>query len=294
MPLINIDTDLLRTLIFVYDLGSFTRAAEKLYRTQSAISLQIKKLEELVGVQLLVRQPKTIELTPSGYTVYSYATKMLALNDSLVLATQSHPVTSRIKFGSPDDYISLCLKKISSYGSIPQFSEIEIHNELSPKLSDMVDNGDLDLALMTGITGINIMKLATLNFSWVCSPYFSNTDHNSLPLALFPIGCTIRDTATSLLCQSNIPYYVAYSSLQFSPLYAAIASSLAVGLVPSDAIPAGLVKADYLSLPSIPPVNLVIKVRESSDSSVHEFAASVAQAFALAETTNINIDELAD
>ena len=280
MALENIDMDLLRTLVVVYETRSFTKAAQKLFRSQSAISLKIKKLEVLIGQPLLFRRPKDIGLTSAGKIVYLYATEMLKLNDELIVATKDHSSDFLIRFGAPDDYVQLYLPNIAEYFSESGY-EVEIVNDLSINLAQMVDDGSLDLALVTWSPGMNALHVSTQSLSWVSSPDFIYDESYPLPLALFPKGCFIRDNAVNLLERSGINCRVAFSSIQFSPLFAAIAAGHALGVLPSNAIPPGLKCYSLHGLPALPDVEIVIKLGAGVHPEVNQFASSLAHSFAL-------------
>lgn len=276
MALVNVDTDLLRALIYVVDTGSFTQAAERLFRTQSAVSLQIKKLERLVTQQLLIRDKNRVSLTPSGHTVYRYALQMLKLNDELITTTKGRASSAVIRFGAPDDYQQLFMPSIIKEFSRSVYDvEYQIFSDLSPTLSKMVDNGELDLALITDSPGINALHITSEPLSWVCAPASTIDFANNVPLALFPEGCAIRELALNALRRGGRQWRIKFSSNQFAPLKSAILADQAVGILPSKVVPTGLSKVPECQLPKLANANIVLKISDHATEEVHQLASTI-------------------
>lgn len=280
MSMVDIDLDLLRALVFVYESGSFTKAAQLLFRSQSAISLKIKKLEELIGKKLLLRQQNSVELTDFGSTVYAHAVQMLKLNDDLLTAVGNITFDNVIRFGTPDDYLQLYLPELANT-SLTGGYEIHIVNELSINLPAMVDSGDLDLALFTDLSISDSSQVFKQSLSWVSSPNFTRNFQTPLPLALFPKGCQVRDDTISLLREANVNHQVICSSIQFAPLLSVITSGHAVGVLPSNAIPPGLQIYRSHDLPNLPDVSIRLKLAPGASYAVRTLASSIARCFEL-------------
>ncbi|MHB1199485.1 MAG: LysR substrate-binding domain-containing protein [Polaromonas sp.] len=280
MGLVNVDIDLLRTLIAVAEAKSFTQAGERLFRTQSAISLQIKRLEELIG-QRLFERGKDIRLTSSGEVVRSYAMEILKLNDGMLREVSHHSANVVLRIGTPDDYAQLILPGIiHEFASSNEKIEFQIVSDLSVNLARLVDSGEIDVALLTwarGITGINVVEE---QLSWVVAEGSAALALDQLPLALFPEGCRIRDLAIAALDGAGKRWRIAYSANQFAPLRTAIASGAAIGVLPTRAVPKGLVRvgAEY-GLPDLQTVELVIKIAPQASETVQRFAAAIASTF---------------
>lgn len=281
MALVNVDTDLLRALIYVVDTGSFTQAAERLFRTQSAVSLQIKKLEELVTQQLLIRDKKRVTLTPSGHTVYRYALQMLKLNDELITTTKGRDTSTVIRFGAPDDYQQLFMPRIiKEFTRFGYDVEYQIFSDLSPTLSKMVDNGDLDIALITDSPGVDALHITSEPLSWVCATTSKINFADVVPLALFPEGCTIRELALAALHRSGLQWRIKFSSNQFAPLKSAIIADQAIGILPTKVVPTGLIKVPESCLPTLPNANIVLKISPNAAEEIHQLASTITGFFA--------------
>ncbi|KFZ38287.1 LysR family transcriptional regulator [Shewanella mangrovi] len=187
-------TELLESLVAIAETGNLSKAAEKMCRTQSALSLQIKKLEEIVGQPLFVRDNKGVSLTEAGKTLLSYAHKMLQLNYKALNELRSGPTHEVIRLGIPTDYIT---RYISSclLDFIREFTFIElvIDTDVSGNLFKRLDRGEFDLIIATHWQP---PKDGTLlferNFRWVAAKDGKAHLGENLPVALYPENCPIR------------------------------------------------------------------------------------------------------
>lgn len=282
MSLVNVDVDLLRTLVVVADLKNFTAAGAALYRTQSAVSLQIKRLETLVGEKIFDRgSGKEIRLTKTGEIIRVYALEILKLNDALVQEIQSGTQAATLRIGMPDDYAEVLLSKVIKELALRnEVIEMQIVTELSTRLGSMIDGGQLDLAFMTRHEGVTGFKLLDEDLSWVSAVDASVVDETPLPLALFPEGCGVRRNALAALDAAGKRWHIAYCSSNFSSLKAAILEQQAVGVLPARAIPCGLVKVGKdRGLPELESSELVARVNPQASPVVIRLASHVLRAF---------------
>lgn len=282
MGLVNVDIDLLRTLIVVADLKNFTAAGEKLHRTQSAISLQIKRLEQAVGEKIFERgSGKEVHLTKTGELVLSYATEILLLNDRLIQKIQSNSQVTVLRIGMPDDYAELLLPKIiAELARHNKAIEMQIVSELSMRLGTMIDHGQLDIAFMTRHDGIGGFKLLDEGLSWVSVSDAHVANDTPLPLALFPEGCGVRHNALEALDAIGRRWHIAYCSSHFSALKAAILQRQAVGVLPTRAIPPDMVEIDQKhDLPKLKNSELVVRMNPQASTAVVRLATHLLRAF---------------
>ncbi|ACA19090.1 transcriptional regulator, LysR family [Methylobacterium sp. 4-46] len=282
MGLVNVDIDLLRTLLAVADAKNFTLAGERLLRTQSAVSLQVKRLEQVVGQRLVERgSGREIRLTEAGEMVRRYAIEILKLNDALVREVAHRPETNVLRVGTPDDYAQLILPEIiGTLSRENRHVEFHVVSDLSVNLSRMVDSGDLDLALVTWASGIQGIRLAEEPLAWVAAPHSAAASLDTLPLALFPQGCRVRDMAVEALDRIGRRWRVAFSANQFTPLRTAITHGEAIGVLPLRAVPKDLVQVGpEHGLPELPCAPLIIKIGRAADDSAHQLAGAIAYAF---------------
>ncbi len=284
MGLINIDIDLLRTFIAINETGSFTQAGERLFRTQSAISLQMKRLEQLVG-QPVCERGKEIKLTPAGEVIRHYATQILRLNDSLLRDIAQPEAPSVIRVGTPDDYAQFILPSlVSSFSRTNHNVELQVVSDLSKNLVLMADKEELDIALVTwapDILGANDVTKGfrwTEELSWVTAPEASASLREPVPLAVSPQGCHIRELGIGALNAAGRRWRVAVTSNQFGPLRAAILAGEAVGILPTRAIPPDLSRVgDESSLPPLPRAELAVKLSQHASIHAHRLVEFVAE-----------------
>ena len=146
----NLDTDLLRAFITIADEQSFTRAADLLGRTQSAVSMQIKRLEDVLQVRLFDRDGRRIRVTPEGQALMGYARRMLRLNDEAINHFLEPELSGPVRIGSPDDYASYLLPRVlGAFAQSHPGIEIDVTCDNSTDLLPLVQRGDLDLALLS-------------------------------------------------------------------------------------------------------------------------------------------------
>lgn len=279
MGLVNIDIDLLRTLIVVSDTGNFTKAGERLLRSQSAISLQVKRLEEFVGERLVDRDNE-MRLTTAGEMVRSYASDILKLNDQLVSTLETVSSNRVVKIGTPDDYAQLFLPSvIREYTKINGNIEFQVISDLSINLASMVQDGEIDLALITRTGDIKGINLTTEPLSWVAK-YGFETDNGPIPLALFPEGCEVRRLATSSLNKAGLKWSIVCSSGQLAPIAAMISTGKAIGVLPTRAVPKDFVRiGNEFGLPHLPNADLLLKLAPQADAITKDIGKTIAHGF---------------
>lgn len=282
MGLVNVDVDLLRTLLVVAELKTFTAAGERLHRTQSAISLQIKRLEQLVGERLVDRgSGKDVRLTKAGELIRSYALEILRLNDALVREVKGNDAPEVLRIGMPDDYAEVLLPKvIRELDRRNQNLELQIITDLSTRLGQRVEQGELDLAFLTRHDGIDGFKLLDEHLSWVSVEGASILESTPLPLALFPEGCGMRRNAIAALEAAGKAWQIAYCSQSFSTLKTAILERRAIGVLPTRAIPSSMIAVgDEWALPALRSSELLVSVDPRATPAVLRLASYVLQAF---------------
>ena len=189
----DLDIDLLRAFVTVADTRHFRVAAERLNRTQSAVSLQVKRLEAAIGTRLFERNRRMVRLTPAGEDLRGYAGRMLRLNDETLAAFGMPALRGRVRLGATDT--SMCfLPPIPARfaGELP-LVEMEIRCDRSWEALDALEAGDLDLALVTqpcGRAGGTLVRREPL--VWAVAKGSGADAVDPLPLALFGPGCIYR------------------------------------------------------------------------------------------------------
>jgi DNA-binding transcriptional LysR family regulator len=231
------ETDLLRTFVAIADLGNFSAAAKRVHRTPSAISLQVKKLEEQLGRALFNREGRRVSLTGDGEMLLGYARQMLRLNQDAVARFTLPAMEGVVCFGSSDDFGTRFLPHI-----LKRFSEthpqVEVNVCLGPSsvLLEEIEKGDLHIALVTGTRdGINDgvgKAIRTEKLIWIGAKGGCAHKSDVLPLSLARIGCCWRGAAVEALAEAGISHRIAYTCENVEGQQVAIAADLAVGPLP--------------------------------------------------------------
>src|SRR3954468_9423472 len=146
----NLDIDLLKTFLAIADAGNFTRAAEEVNKTQSAVSMQMKRLEELIGRPLFARDGRGSRFTLDGERLIEYARRIVQLNDETVFPFTKPELTGTIRFGTPDDYADRFLPEIlARFSRTHPLVTVDVECHLSSLLFEKTRKGEIDLALVT-------------------------------------------------------------------------------------------------------------------------------------------------
>jgi len=237
----ELQVDWLKCFVTVVDAGSLSSAAPQLHRSQSAVSMQLKKLEAALGRQVLLRGPRQHQLTPDGQLLLGYARRILDLHAETQAAFRGEELTGRVRLGVPDDYaaayLTPALKRFAPrHGTV----EIELDCEQSTSLIPRVECGDLDLALISR----DHARRGTLLFSepmvWVGSPQFEVWRRDPLPIAVYETASLARASAVQSLGLQGRRYRVVYNSSSLAGQIAAVESGLAVAALTRCSAPAHL------------------------------------------------------
>jgi len=258
--LVNVNIDLLRTFVTVVEVRNFTRAAEMLFRTQSTISLQIKRLESLAQAELLHRDSRTVELTGAGQVVYDYARKILTLHDEMrALVGKDARPKQVIRIGIPDDYAHTLLAEVlETFHGLSRKVELAITSDISQVLRVMIREGELDLAVITSEDESDTaLELRSEKLRWVCGRDRTIALRDPLPLALFNDGCVFRERALRALNATKRRWEIAHSSNSFNAVKAAIHSGGAISVLAEASISPDLLVLDpETELPDLGTVTL--------------------------------------
>lgn len=232
MPYQNLQIDWLKCFVAVVDAGSLSAAAQDVHRSQSAVSMQLKKLEAAVGCQLLVRGPRKNQLTPDGQKLLGYARRMLDLHAETQAAFHGTELTGHIRLGVPDDYaakyLTPALKRFAPHhGGV----EIELYCEQSTALIPRVENGDLDLALVSREHPRHGTLLFYEPMVWVGSSEFRVWRRDPLPIAVYENTSLAKRSAINSLSLQGRRYRVVYNSSSLAGQIAAVESGLAIAVL---------------------------------------------------------------
>ena len=241
MTLPMLDPDLLRAFLAVADHRSFTRAANRLNRTQSAVSMQIRRLEMRVGAELFRRNTTTVELTLAGESLVTYARRILALNAEAVGKLREHRLEGRVRLGVMDDYGSHVLPAVlARFLALYPRIHVEMETGLTgPMLSRIGESYELVIAMH----GEGCESGQLLRFErpvWAGSAEHRAWLLDPLPVALYPPGCLFRKWAIEALDAAERPWRLAFVSHNLATVEAIATQGLAVTVVKSSFLPRSL------------------------------------------------------
>ncbi|SDT30950.1 LysR family transcriptional regulator [Pseudomonas oryzae] len=241
MTLQDLQIDWLKCFVAVVDAGSLSGAAPEVHRSQSAVSMQLKKLEAALDCQLLVRGPRQHQLTAQGQLLLGYARRMLDLHAETQAAFHGQELSGRIRLGVPDDYAARYLTPaLKRFAPLHGAVEIELNCEQSTALIPRVERGDLDLALVSRDHPRHGTLLFHEPMVWVGSAQFEVWRRDPLPIAVYESTSLARRSAINSLALQGRRYKVVYNSSSLAGQIAAVESGLAVAVLTQCSAPAQL------------------------------------------------------
>lgn len=266
-----LDIDQLRTFVAIAELGSFTRAAEAVSKTQSAVSMQMRRLEERVGQQLFTRDGRQSRLTEDGHRLQDYARRMIKLNDETLCAFAEPALIGRVQLGLPDDYAERLLPQmLAGFARINPSIEVVVECIGSLAVAEKVRRDELDLGLVTSCEDLNgfgdIIRRERL--LWVGPEDRCVHDGEVLRLALGHTSCAWRGQAINALTEVGRETCVAYTSGSSAALLSAVSAGLAITVVPESAVRPGLRVLE--NLPPLPPVDIALLRSARAHEPIHD------------------------
>ena len=233
-----LESDVLRTFVAIAESGSFTHAAGQIYRSTSAVSMQIKRLEETLGHSLFVREARQVRLTPAGETLLGYARRLLRLNEEAVAQFRQPTLQGRVRFGTPADVGTRIMPGLLAlFARSHPGVEVDVSVARSIDMIERIDAGELDLALVTiGNLGQDDSRGEPVHSEplvWAGRSGGIAALRSPLPLALASPDCAWRRQALDALDRIGRHYRVAYSSEQTSGQEAAMIADLAIAPYPA-------------------------------------------------------------
>jgi DNA-binding transcriptional LysR family regulator len=283
MPLI--DLDLYRTFVVIAEMSSFSKASELIGRTPSAVSMQIKKLETILGVSVFVREGRSVRLSTEGEALLGYARRILMLNEEAVSLFVSPEVEGEVRFGAPSDFGTRLLPNIlSRFARSHPGVNVDVHLDGSPMLDEKVKKGDLDLVLFTARPGTGLARGGEIVFTeplvWVGLEGGIAYERDPLPLAVSTPGCPWRRAARVALDDAQKPYRISYTSFHSAGQEAALLADLAVAPFPASVVEPPLQALDARhGLPEIGDYHIVMRERAKAGKATHAFAKHVEECF---------------
>jgi len=229
----GLNSDLLQTFLAIAEAGSVTGGATRIHRSQSAASLQIKRLEEIIGQTVFERNGRGVTLTESGERLLPVARDVTKRLNAVMREFSNQGLRGRLRFGIPDDQSKERISRIvGAFARTHSGVELEVVCALSSGFPKAIGSGSLDIAIYEvehAPEGVEIIR-AERTF-WMTSRFHDLLSHDPVPVALFDRDCWWRDAAMATLQASNRPFRIAYSSQSVAGVAAAIEAGIAIGLL---------------------------------------------------------------
>lgn len=292
----SLPTQLLETFVAVAETGSFTRGGGLVCRTQSAVSMQMRRLEDLLGCALFERQGRRIRLSERGRVFLGHARELLRLEREALAALKGPEPSGLVRLGAPEDYSATRLP-----GILADFARqypkvlVEVHCSSSIRFAKQLREGTLDLALAVGPPDrppARVQaKLAVWEpVEWTAAPDFTPREDEALPLALFDDGCVFRRWSLEALDAIGRPWRLCFVSSSLSGVLAAVRAGLAVAPVGRSYVPADLRTLGVeQGMPPLPVAAVWLCRNPKAGSEAVEYLAScILDAFRIGGRTNVS------
>ena len=286
----GIDPDLLRSFVLIAEGGSFTRAANAVGRTQSAVSMQIRRLEETLGQPLLLRGPRGVETTPHGAWLLERARRLLAMHDEIFATFRTPAVAGTVRLGTPDDYALRWLPGIlARFAEVHPAVEVVVTCAPSNELVERLNRDEIDLTLLSGgnePAGAAGETLWQAGLRWIGSSAHATHRRSPLPLATAQPRCVWHRAAVRALDGAGIAWRVAYTSTSQTGTLAPALAGLAVTIGLPGPLPQGL---RFLGiedgLPPLPDITIILLRGQTNGPVVETLAQAIRGGFAEATVT---------
>lgn len=275
----SFDSLTLECFLAVTETGSFTRAAERVSRTQSAVSQQINKLESIIGKPVFYRG-KNLSLTPEGSILLGYSKKIVKLNRDALDRFKSPELQGEVRFGLPEDFASVFLSEVlAEYAALHPRIMLHIECDLTLNLFERFKNKDFDLVLLKMskpedfTNGIDVWSE---QLEWVGNQYlFDINNDDPVPLVLSPEPCVYHTRAINYLEDINKPWRIVFSSHSYAGRVAAVKAGMGLTVLPRNMIPEDL---DIIKINSkkLSDTHISLLKHDNNDVTINSFEKFVA------------------
>ncbi|TMV89965.1 LysR family transcriptional regulator [Thioclava sp. BHET1] len=279
----NLDMDALRSFMIGIEAGSFAQAADRLGRSTSAISAQLKKLEDQTGTALVRRSGRGLALTDGGEALLSYARRILSLNDEAVSAVQCPNLEGWVRLGVQEDFGETLLSHVlGRFARAHPKVRIEGRIGRNVELKEKIASGQLDLALAWDDgTATDAERIASLPLCWLGpaeeDPLWHASGGEPLPLAVLEAPCLLRTLACTHLDRAGIAWRIAFVSPSLAGLWAATSAGLGVALRTPFGCPSGVqvLETGQHNLPRLPSLGLSLLGSGTPDNEISAHLATI-------------------
>lgn len=261
----NLDMELLRTFVAITEFSSFAAAADRVHRTQSAVTQQMQRLESQLGFAVFQKTGRNKQLTTQGAKLLEYATRILALNDEAISMLDMDDVTGSLRIGAPNDIAETILPSLlSRFAKIYPQLRMEIHVGRSPFLMQALRRGEIDLTVSTRKSdAYPSIILRTSPTVWFCSSDYVHNPANPVKLVVADEPSLFREIALQSLDQAKIPYRISYVAPTLVGIKAALRAGLGITARSIEMIgPELRVLGESEGFPRLPDVNFFLYLRD--------------------------------
>lgn len=285
----SIDTALLATFVVLCETRNFTQTAERVCRSQSAVTMQIAKLEKLLECVLFKRSKRSVEMTEKAYELLPMAKQILDKTHQMIHHFRNDDLHGDISFGSPEDFATFYLPDVlSRFTENHPHVHLRVNCELTIALLDAFEQKKYDIVVIKQLpTDIypNAKRLWTERLVWVCAKKrFNQTDgalpnefQASLPLVLSPERCVYRARALQALEKVGIIYNIAYTSPSIAGVIAAVRAGLGLAVLPRKFVPSDLVPLEHHGLPPLKDAEICLLIHDDANPAVRSLAEYIEQ-----------------
>ena len=265
---IDVSTEQLRALVAIVDFRSFTKAAQHLRLSQPAVSAQIKRIQEILGSELLDKSAPGVKLTAAGELVVGYARRILALNDQLVQQIKPVPPVQALRIGVPGDFVDALLPAaLAGFRAHSPNSRFHIRSDISENLLNDLRQGELDLAVALTLSepapGARPYWLEEA--VWIRGPSLTLDPAQPVPLVTYTDSCVYTRLATSVLSQAGRDHEIVFTGTSVASLTTAVGAGLGVMVLARRVVPPDLAAWDDAPLPRLPDLVCGIYLRDGDD-----------------------------
>jgi DNA-binding transcriptional LysR family regulator len=291
----DFDLDLVRAFLAVSDTRNFTQAATRLHRTQSAVSMKIKRLEEIIGERLFERDTTTVTLTSVGERFVGIAQRLIEAHENAFFALQQNLAIGRLTLATSETFASCLMPPVlAKIGAAFPNIEMEIRCGHSWKMLESMETQDIDLVVATRYpTRMDGIPLGRERLIWVCNKDSPVYRQSPVPLAVFPDGCLYRKAGLAALDAHRRDWRIAYTSLNHEGLLAAVDAGSAVSIMIESAVnERHRVLSPEDGFPSLASTEIELYTRRSDTSSIARSVSDIIRSHFAARTDERDVDSL--
>lgn len=281
MAAARLDLTLLRAFLTIAQTGSFTRAGEVLLCSQSAVSLQLRRLEQSLGQKLFRRNVRAVTLTPAGERLLPYAERMLALHDEALASFGEAMLDGRVRLGTPEDFATAHLPRaLAGFAEAHPRVQLEVTCDLTLNLLDLFRAGKLDIALAKREPAalLDGQQVWSEPLVWAARGEGLFRENGRMPLVVSPEPCVYRKRAFDTLSRAQRPARAAYVCGSLAGSLAAVRAGLGVAVLPRDLVPDDLACDAGALMPALSDTEIVLMTAADAGLPARRLARHIAQA----------------